>query len=164
MSMELCIFVTHSFLSLIHIFFPFSESFRNLRQLFQQLLCPYSRRPETQSAVQVRDTESLAVAWREKGCDGNRAYYPEPFSIWPNDGHTYGHELRQCQWGTPSKEKGCDYCEGVYILLMSHLCSGIKATIMIKSGPLFFFPANNIISTSLKQSASLVHLALFLAN
>ncbi|XP_010715833.1 chloride channel protein 1 isoform X4 [Meleagris gallopavo] len=116
----------------------FSDSFQNLRQLFQQLLCPYSRRPETQSAVQVRDTESLAVAWREKGCDGNRVYYPEPFSIWPNDGHTYGHELRQCQWGTPSKEKGCDYCEGVYILLMSHLCSGIKASIMIESGHLFF--------------------------
>lgn len=153
-TMELCIFVTHSFLSLIHICFHSSDSFRNLRQLFQQLLCPYNRRPESQSAVQVRDTESLAVAWKEKGCDGNRAYYPEPFSIWPNDGHTYG---------TPSKEKGCDYCEGVYILLMSHLCSGIKATIMIESGHLFF-PANNIISTSLKQSASLVHLALFLAS
>lgn len=156
MGMVLCIFVSHSFLSLIHICFYPSGNFWNLRQLIQQLLCPFNRPLERESDVQVRDTESLAIPWREKGCNRKRTLYTEPFRIWPKSVHTYGPEFWQCQLGAPSKKKGCNYCKRVCILLMSHLCSGVKATIMTETGHLF--PSNHNLS-NLEQSAILVHLA-----
>lgn len=46
---------------LLFVCFPSSGNFRSWRQLIQQLLCHYSRARETESAVQVRDTESPVV-------------------------------------------------------------------------------------------------------
>uniref|UniRef100_A0A8B9BLY0 Chloride voltage-gated channel 1 n=1 Tax=Anser brachyrhynchus TaxID=132585 RepID=A0A8B9BLY0_9AVES len=60
MGMVLCIFVSYSFLSLMYVCFYPSGNFRNLRQLIQQLLCPFNRPLERESDVQVRDTESLS--------------------------------------------------------------------------------------------------------
>lgn len=70
----------------------FSESFRNLRQLFQQLLCPYSRRPETQSAVQepVEVIETMTPeeidAWEQEELEKDVCFEccridPSPFQL-----------------------------------------------------------------------------------
>ncbi|POI34116.1 hypothetical protein CIB84_002132, partial [Bambusicola thoracicus] len=70
----------------------FSESFRNLRQLFQQLLCPYNRRPETQSAVQepVEVIETMTPeeidAWEQEELEKDVCFEccridPSPFQL-----------------------------------------------------------------------------------
>ncbi|XP_048824459.1 chloride channel protein 1 isoform X5 [Lagopus muta] len=70
----------------------FSDSFRNLRQLFQQLLCPYNRRPETQSAVQepVEVVETMTPeeidAWEQEELEKDVCFEccridPSPFQL-----------------------------------------------------------------------------------
>ncbi|XP_052557745.1 chloride channel protein 1 isoform X7 [Tympanuchus pallidicinctus] len=70
----------------------FSDSFRNLRQLFQQLLCPYNRRPETQSAVQepVEVIETMTPeeidAWEQEELEKDVCFEccridPSPFQL-----------------------------------------------------------------------------------
>lgn len=61
MGTGLGIFVPYLFFSLTRVCFHPLGTFRRLRQLIQQLLCRYNRPPETEGAVQVRDSESLGV-------------------------------------------------------------------------------------------------------